>query len=99
MQDDEIEGAIRDGVGRVQDAYGGATGDLGVQARGKLNQAAGKVQKAYGQASERARGLASNADEFVAEQPYLAIGAAALFGLVVGLLMGNAGARTVYLRD
>ena len=99
MDQHEIEGAIKEGVGRVQDAYGGATGDLNTQARGKLNEVAGVAQRLYGRTADQARGLASNADAFVADQPYVAIGAAAMLGLIVGLLLGGAGARTVYLRD
>ena len=101
MDDNTIEGAIKEGVGRVQDAYGGVTGDLGVQAKGKLNEAAGVAQRLYGRAADEARGLASNADEFVAEQPYVAIAAAAALGLIIGLLLGGsaAGGRTVYVRD
>jgi ElaB/YqjD/DUF883 family membrane-anchored ribosome-binding protein len=99
MDDNTIEGAIKEGVGRVQDAYGGATGDLGVQAKGKLNEAAGVAQRIYGDTVDQARELANTASDFVAERPYAAMGVAALLGLVVGLLLGSAGGRTVYLRD
>jgi len=99
MDDNTIEGAIKEGVGRVQDAYGGAVGDLGVQAKGKFNEAAGVAQRLYGRAADQARGLASNADELVADQPYVLIAAAAVLGLIVGLLLGASNGRTVYVRD
>jgi uncharacterized protein YjbJ (UPF0337 family) len=41
--------------GKVQDAIGGLTGDVGTQARGKWNQAAGKAQKTFGNAAEELR--------------------------------------------
>ena len=47
MTDDRIEGAMREGVGHVQDAVGGLTGDGRMQLEGKLNQAAGQVRNVY----------------------------------------------------
>ncbi len=49
MTDERIEGVLRQGAGRVQDAVGGLTGDAKTQAKGKLNQAAGALQDTYGQ--------------------------------------------------
>jgi ElaB/YqjD/DUF883 family membrane-anchored ribosome-binding protein len=99
MDENRIEGVVREGIGRVQDAYGGGVGDLGVQARGKLNEAAGEAQNLYGRALDQARDIADEAAELIRDQPYAAAGVAALVGLVVGLLLGGSGnEKIVYVR-
>jgi len=91
MTDDRIEGAVRGGLGRVQDAVGGLTGDEGVQLKGKLNQAAGSLQNAYGKAREAAAGQAQDLlgefEVFAKQQPLAAVGMGLGLGVVLGLLM------------
>ncbi len=89
MDDNRIEGAVKEGVGRVQDAFGGGFGDEGLQARGKLNEAAGGLQNAYGQVVERAKDVLDDAADLIERQPYAAAGAAALLGLLAGLLIAT----------
>ena len=55
VDENEFEGTARDIGGKIQDAVGGLTGDVGTQAEGKLNQAAGKAQKVFGDAAEELR--------------------------------------------
>ena len=57
MSMDRIEGAVKTGVGRLQDGAGGLTGDTELQTRGKLNQAAGFVQDLVGQAKDHVSDL------------------------------------------
>lgn len=47
---DQAKGIAKDVVGKAQDAYGGAVGDVATQVEGKLRQAAGQAQKSYGDA-------------------------------------------------
>ena len=47
---EKTEGMIQNIAGKVQDAVGGATGDLEIQTQGKVRQAAGKVEEIYGDA-------------------------------------------------
>lgn len=47
--EDQIEGTLQKVAGKVQDAFGGATGDAGIQAEGKVRQAAGMAQQKYGE--------------------------------------------------
>lgn len=63
MSEDRIEGGVKQGVGHVQDAVGGLTGDDGVQAKGKVNEAAGSVQNAYGQVKDKAQDMAGQVKE------------------------------------
>ena len=55
MPADQIEGVAKQGVGRVEDAVGGLTGDDKTQAKGKLNEAAGSLQQTYGQVKDKAQ--------------------------------------------
>ena len=89
MDDNRIEGAVKEGVGRVQDAFGGGFGDEGLQARGKLNQAAGGLQNFYGQIVDSAKDVLDDAADMIERQPYAAAGAAALLGLLAGLLIAT----------
>jgi uncharacterized protein YjbJ (UPF0337 family) len=94
MTDDRIEGALRKGVGRVQDAVGGLTGDKDTQIRGKLNEAAGAVQNAYGRTAEavtrRAQGALGEVEAFAKEQPLAAVAASLGLGFMMGLLVARA---------
>ena len=96
MVDDRIEGATRNVGGRLQDAFGGLTGDAGVQARGKLNQAAGAVQEATGKARESAEDVYAEVESYVREQPLAALAVTLAVGLAFGFLLR--GGKTVYVR-
>jgi uncharacterized protein YjbJ (UPF0337 family) len=108
MSDDRIEGAAREGLGRMQDAVGGLVGDYGLQAKGKLNEAAGSVQNAYGKARDRADDAVHDArdqvlvvyddlQQYIRDNPLLAVGLGVLAGVVLWSLAGG-GRRTVYIR-
>ena len=93
MTDDRIEGAVRKGVGRVQDAVGGLTGDEGAQIEGKLNQAAGSVQNAYGKvrgaAESHVKELSGEFEDFAKRRPFTAFGFGVGLGVMLGLLVGR----------
>jgi ElaB/YqjD/DUF883 family membrane-anchored ribosome-binding protein len=89
MDENRIEGSVKKGVGHVQDAFGGLTGDAATQIRGKLNEAAGAAQDLYGQAADQARQIGGQAHDWVSENPWPAVGVAAVAGLVIGLLIAS----------
>jgi uncharacterized protein YjbJ (UPF0337 family) len=93
MTDDRIEGALREGVGHVQDAAGGFVGDNATQIKGKLNQAAGSMQKAYGKASDavmhRAEDVYGEFEGFAKGRPFAAVGIGVSVGLLFGLLVAR----------
>jgi uncharacterized protein YjbJ (UPF0337 family) len=110
MTEDRIEGVAQQGVGRVEDAWGGLAGDARTQADGKLRQATGKVQDLYGQAKEtvrkrfgeRGQQAVQRVDdtvELIGRNPVAAVAVAAVTGLTLGLL-ANAGRQTrvVYVK-
>jgi uncharacterized protein YjbJ (UPF0337 family) len=55
MHKDQIEGAGKQARGAIKDAAGKVTGDVKLQADGKLDKAEGKVQSKVGEAKEAAR--------------------------------------------
>lgn len=89
MDEDRLEGTVRNIGGRVQEGFGQATGDAGTQAKGKLNQAAGSAQDVYGQAKDAARDTVTSADQWlrrtIETQPYTA----AIAALGIGWLLGR----------
>ncbi len=80
VDENEVEGTVRDVGGKLQDAVGGLTGDSETQARGRINQAAGQAQKAIGSLAEDLR-------DNVVDQPLTALAIVGGLGLVLGFLM------------
>ena len=98
MTDQHIEGALKQGVGHVQDGVGGLTGNDRMQAKGKLNEAVGSIQDRLGQVKDQAQAALSDATDQARDtyegladrlsgKPLLAIGIGTGLGLVLGLLM------------
>ncbi|KQP22463.1 CsbD family protein [Pseudorhodoferax sp. Leaf267] len=52
---EQAEGTVQNIAGRVQDAFGAATGDTDTQLEGKARQAAGKAQQVYGEVLDTVR--------------------------------------------
>lgn len=55
MDKDRVDGAGKQVKGAVKDAAGKMTGDVRLQAEGKIDKAAGQVQSAVGKAKDDAR--------------------------------------------
>lgn len=55
MNKDQVGGAGKQLRGKLKDAIGGATGDRGLKADGKIDKGVGKVQKKLGDIGERSR--------------------------------------------
>ncbi len=85
MDENRIEGAARESVGRAQEAFGAAIGDTPTRIRGKFNQAAGAAQNLYGRAADGA----AQTHNWVSDNPWPAAGVAAAIGLVVGLIIAS----------
>jgi uncharacterized protein YjbJ (UPF0337 family) len=79
MDENEIEGTIREVGGKVEDAVGGLTGDTKTQAEGKFDQLAGKAQKTFGAAADEVR-------ENVSNQPLTALAIVAGVFFALGFL-------------
>lgn len=94
MNPNRPTGAIRNGIGRMEQGIGNATGDAKMQAEGLAESVAGKAQNLYDQtkdaASDAAEAIADHAitldglvREQVRERPYLALGAAFAVGMLL----------------
>lgn len=59
------------------------------RARESLKQARSRLMEAEGEAMEQVREVAANTDEYVHENPWQAVGAAAGIGLLLGLLISR----------
>jgi uncharacterized protein YjbJ (UPF0337 family) len=100
MDENRIEGTIRNAGGKVQEGLGRMTGDAKTQAEGVINQVRGSAQDLYGQARDsasqiaeeagvRARQTASSFENAlrntIESQPYTAV----LVALGIGWLLGR----------
>lgn len=75
MDENRVTGAAREGIGKVQDAVGGLTGDRETQARGMYNQQMGQAENFVGQLCDNVR-----------EQPLTSLAIAAGIGYILGRL-------------
>jgi uncharacterized protein YjbJ (UPF0337 family) len=89
MDENRIEGTVRNVGGKVQEGFGKVTGNARTQAEGLANQAAGAAQDFYGQAADTARDTASGFEKAlrhtIETQPYTS----ALVALGIGWLLGR----------
>jgi uncharacterized protein YjbJ (UPF0337 family) len=112
MDENQVEGVIREGVGRLQDGVGGVAGDTKTQLKGKANEVAGAAQRTFGDIKDKAGDLAGSAgakaqdlygaaDQFARQQPLASVGIGVLVGFGLGVLLGAqvlGQTRTVYFR-
>jgi uncharacterized protein YjbJ (UPF0337 family) len=82
MSEQQVNGGIEQGKGRLKEAAGVLMGDLKTQAAGKAQQLRGQAETLYGDAIERFSALA-------AERPAVALGGALGLGVVIGLLLAR----------
>jgi uncharacterized protein YjbJ (UPF0337 family) len=89
MDENRLEGAVRNVGGKVQEDIGRTTGDTKSKLEGVVNQAAGTAQNLYGQGADVARETATNLDAWlrntIENQPYTT----AIVALGVGWLLGR----------
>ncbi|RKT22264.1 CsbD-like protein [Paraburkholderia sp. RAU2J] len=53
MNANQLDGTFKDAAGKVQDAVGGLTGDLDLQAEGKVRELSGQAQANTAKGSSR----------------------------------------------
>ena len=89
MDENRLEGSVRNVGGKVQEGVGRATGDTKSSVEGVMNQAAGTAQDLYGQGADVARQTASTFDTWlrnrIETQPYTT----AIAALGIGWLLGR----------
>ena len=87
MDENQAEGAITEGVGKLKDAAGGLTGDASLQGEGKFDQLSGKAQRQFGDTIEEAQDQLENVTSLIRERPLAAVGIAVGAGFLLGLLL------------
>jgi uncharacterized protein YjbJ (UPF0337 family) len=98
MNEDILEGGLRQGAGHAEHLIGDAAGDLGLSLHGRVNELAGKVQTAYGQAKDHAAETMGGFDAFVTERPYLTAAIAAGVGMALGVMFGLGRPKVIVVR-
>lgn len=84
---EKVKGTIEEGTGRLKDAAGGLTGDLGMQAAGKVDQLSGMARREFAELYEEGEGKVEKAVLFVQDRPLLSVAVAAVVGLLAGLIL------------
>ena len=82
MNEQQINGAIEQGKGRIKEAAGALMGDIRTKASGAAGQLRGQAESAYGDVLERATAIA-------AERPMAAVLGALGLGVLLGLLLAR----------
>ena len=89
MDENRLEGSVRNVGGKVQEGVGRATGDTKSKVEGVMNQAAGTAQDLYGQAADVVRQNAGPVEAWLRDkietQPYTT----AIVALGIGWLLGR----------
>ena len=94
MSEDYVEGRMKKADGKLEDAWGGLTGDESRQAKGKVDQVASSAQDLAGQAKSRSGGMYDEIESYAKDEPAVALGVALTIGVVVGFLL-HGGRKTV----
>lgn len=89
---DDLTAVIRDAEGLLR-ATASQTGDKVDEVRSRaeesVRQAKARLAEMEDETLERARALASEADQYVHDKPWAAVGVAAGIGLLLGLLLSR----------
>jgi len=89
MDENRLEGNVRNVGGKVQEGIGRAAGDTKSKVEGVMNQAAGTAQNLYGQSADAARQTASTFDSWLRYQIETQPRMTALAALGIGWLLGR----------
>jgi uncharacterized protein YjbJ (UPF0337 family) len=88
MDENRVEGTVREYGARFQEGVGSVTGDAKTRVEGAMNEAAGAAQRMYGQTSDMARQTATTLDSWfrnaIETQPYTTAAVALGIGWVLG---------------
>ena len=63
VDEDRIEGPLKEAGGKVKEEWGDVTDDASTEAEGKMEQAEGKLQNEWGEAKDTVRDVADDDDD------------------------------------
>lgn len=78
----QVNGGVNQGVGRVKEAAGALLGDLRMEAQGRAQQLRGQAESIYGEAMERITTVTN-------DRPAMALGTALGIGVIIGILLAR----------
>jgi uncharacterized protein YjbJ (UPF0337 family) len=95
MDENRMSGTAKNLGGKVEEGFGRATGDAGIQAQGQMNQVEGAIQDMYGQAKDSAGGatkavrkisdsLEHTIRDYIENKPYTTVAIALGLGWLIG---------------
>jgi uncharacterized protein YjbJ (UPF0337 family) len=88
MDENRIEGTMKNASGRVEEGVGRLTGDARTRTEGMAKQAVGRAQDLYGQTADAARETATTFDKWLRNametQPYTSAAVAVGIGWLLG---------------
>ncbi len=82
MDEQQVNGGVNQGVGRVKEAAGALLGDIKIEAQGRAQQIRGQAESLYGDTLERITTATT-------EKPAVALGAALGVGVIIGILLAR----------
>ena len=82
MDEQQINGGVNQGVGRVKEAAGAILGDLKIEAQGRAQQIRGQAESLYGDTMERITTVTT-------DKPAIALGTALGIGVIIGILLAR----------
>ena len=89
MDENRLEGSVRNVGGKVQEGVGRATGDTKSKVEGVMNQAAGTAQDIYGQAADIVRQNAGPVEAWLRDKIEMQRYTTAIVALGIGWLIGR----------
>ena len=87
VDQNNIDGTVKEMSGQVQKTAGHLTGDSSTQLQGKAKELAGKAQDAYGSAAGQVGEWSDTLTERVKDQPLVSLAIAFGAGFVLHMLM------------
>ncbi len=90
----QVDGQVQEIIGQVQDAIADAAENVAATAA-KVGE---RARETYADVTIRVQKVADHVDPFVKQQPYVALGLAAIGGLMFGLLYAGRGPKIVYVK-
>ncbi len=82
MDEQQVNGGVNQGVGKVKEAAGALLGDLKIEAQGRAQQIRGQAESLYGDTVERITTATH-------ERPAVALGTALGIGVIIGILLAR----------
>jgi uncharacterized protein YjbJ (UPF0337 family) len=83
MNEDQVQGEVKDVGGKVEETAGDIAGDGELQRNGLLDQLAGKLQRLFGTVEREAKPVAEKARKLAKERPVASAAVAGVIGLAL----------------